>query len=170
MGAISPYRSNSFLVTCAQKGLESFGHTVFAQHTSSSSAHIWSITSDMLNRDESTTRHASSPFSSSLMCFGFCWLGATHPSHQTAAPRLGLRGLTLIEWPNYPIVLSMKALPLLAQRPGMRWVTGWSLACCPPRQLMKGGRGGACGVNVTFKELPVGVMSWHQCEWGFSTT
>lgn len=61
-------------------------------------------------------------FSSLLVCSRFCWLGSTQPSHQTAA----WSALTLIDWPNYPIVLSL----LLLQARGlvMRWVTGWRLA------------------------------------------
>lgn len=37
----------------------------------------------------------------SHMSAGFCWFGTTRPSHQTAAPRRAVKGLTLMEWPHY---------------------------------------------------------------------
>ncbi len=80
-----------------QKVLESFVHTMFAQHASNS-AYIWCITSEIRQRE---TRHPVL-FYSPLMCSGFCWLGASRPSHQAAAAWLALRRLTLIEGPNYP--------------------------------------------------------------------
>lgn len=54
------------------------------------------------------------------------WLDSPKSSDSSKRGWLALRGLTLIEWPNYPIVLSVKAALLPAQRPVMRWVTGWS--------------------------------------------
>lgn len=107
-----------------------------------------------------TMRHASSScfFSSFLMCSGFCWLGATQPSHQTAA-RLALRGLTLIEWPNYPIVLSMKRHAAAAAA-GTETCNemGHRLETCTPSMRTADQSRGSITVNLTFKEIPVWVM------------